>query len=189
VSDFTMVATPPLDGYAKDFDGVSLAEITNRAIISIATPAGGEAHLAKAVKSAFGTTLPNIGGSQSSTFSNGQFLGLQQGQTFFVFEHDAPNALEIVAEQLKDVAYLSDQTDSFVMLTISGKNARLALERICLIDLHPDAFSIGRVARTSMEHLSVIIQRTAEDAFLLMSPRSSAQSFLHVLETSIYNVT
>lgn len=184
-----MIATSPLDGYAKDFDGLTIAEVTNRAIVSIATPEGGEKRLSKAIKTAFKATVPDIGESQNSSFSNGRLLGMQPGQILFVFEHDGAGAAQVVAGKLKDAAYLSDQSDSFVMLTMAGENACLALERICLLDLHPDAFAIGAVARTSMEHLSVIILREAEDTFLLLSPRSSAQSFLHALETSIYNVT
>lgn len=183
-----MIATSPLDGYAKGFDGVTLAEVTDHAIVSIATPAGGEKRLSKAIKTAFKTSVPDVGESQTSTFSNGRLLGMQPGQILFVFEYDEAGGAKVVAEKLKDAAYLSDQSDSFVMLTMAGDKARMALERICLLGLHPDAFAIGRVARTSMEHLSVIILREAEDTFLLMSPRSSAQSFVHALETSIYNV-
>lgn len=184
-----MIATSPLDSYAKDFDGVTMAEVTNRAIVSIATPAGGEKRLSRAIKTAFKAAVPNVGESQNGSFSKGRLLGMQPGQILFVFEHDGADAVQAVAGKLEDAAYLSDQSDSFVMLTICGDKARMALERICLIDLHPVAFAIGAVARTSMEHLSVIILREAEDTFLLMSPRSSAQSFLHALETSIYNVT
>ena len=41
----------------------------------------------------------------------------------------------------------------------------------------------------SMEHLSVIILRDGADSFLLMSPRSSARSFLHAVELSVVNVS
>jgi sarcosine oxidase subunit gamma len=62
------------------------------------------------------------------------------------------------------------------------------LERICPIDLHPQAFAVGAVARTLMDHLNVIILREGGDTFLLMSARSSARSFWHAVETSIRNI-
>ena len=72
---------------------------------------------------------------------------------------------------------------------MSGTGVRVALERICPLDLDDQAFPEGRVARTAMEHLSVIILRDGPDSFLLMSPRSSARSFRHAVELSVENVS
>ena len=77
----------------------------------------------------------------------------------------------------------------WVALDISGPKARDALERICPIDLHDDAFAIMDLARTTMEHLGVIILRTDEERWRLLSASSSARSFLHALETSVKNVS
>ena len=52
-----------------------------------------------------------------------------------------------------------------------------------------EAFGDGRVARTVMEHLGVIIHRESDGTYLLMSASSSAESFLHAVETSIKYVT
>jgi sarcosine oxidase subunit gamma len=40
-----------------------------------------------------------------------------------------------------------------------------------------------------MEHLGTIVLRDGTDSFLLLSAHSSAESFLHAVETSIRNVT
>jgi sarcosine oxidase subunit gamma len=74
------------------------------------------------------------------------------------------------------------------MLRVSGPKSRIALERICPLDLHPSTFPQGRVARTLMEHLGVIILHEGPDTYLLLSARSSAGSFLHAVETSVRNV-
>lgn len=84
--------------------------------------------------------------------------------------------------------FLNDQSDSWMMLRMSGTRCRQALERICPLDLHPDMFELDDVARTVMEHLSVVILRESEDGFLLLSPRSSARSFVHEIEVSVTNV-
>ena len=91
--------------------------------------------------------------------------------------------------KIADTAYLTDQSDSFAIVRIKGARSRDALERICPIDLHLDEFSVGTVTRTLMEHLGVIILREDEDAFMLMSARSSARTFWHAVQTSIQNIS
>jgi len=71
----------------------------------------------------------------------------------------------------------------------SGSGVRTALERLCPLDLHPDAFAVNTAQRTVMEHMGAMIVRTNDDQFLLMSASSSARSFLHAVETSITNTT
>ena len=102
-----------------------------------------------------------------------------------VLEHEGDDAVAVVIEKLGTAGYYTDQSDSWVMLQIAGPGSRAALERICMLDLHSDAFPVDTVARTTMEHLGVMVLRDGEDSFLLMSARSSARSFLHAVETSI----
>ena len=185
MSDFTLTAQSPLGGYTAEFDGVSLTELTDLALISIATPMGGGDNLAKSVTEAFGIALPSIGSSTISDNSKTRLLGLQREQQFLVLKHEGDNALATVAEKLGTTGYYTDQSDSWVILKIAGPGSRAALERICMLDLHSDVFAVDAVARTTMEHLSVMILREGENSFLLMSARSSARSFLHAIETSI----
>lgn len=186
--DFKLTAKPALGGYRKVVDGVTLSERADVAIVSIATPLGGETTLAQAVTHGFGAALPAVGGTTLSSDGRTRLLGMAPGQVFAVFEHDGPDARALVDGKLDRAAYTTDQTDVWVVLAIDGARARAALERICPLDLHPDAFAEGRAARTVMEHLGVIILRDGPDSFLLLSARSSAGSFLHAVETSIQNV-
>jgi sarcosine oxidase subunit gamma len=39
-----------------------------------------------------------------------------------------------------------------------------------------------------MEHLGVLILRSGDDEYLLLSASSSARSFLHAVETSLRNI-
>jgi len=120
-----------------------------------------------------------------------RWLGLQPQQWFVLFDHaaDQGSPVTIIKEQLGDSAYCTDQSDSWVSLEVSGPLATSALERICPIDLHPTEFAVGAVARTTMEHLGVIITRTGDDQYLMMSAASSAESFLHAITTSVKNIT
>jgi sarcosine oxidase subunit gamma len=187
VSDLTLTAAPALGGYRADFGPVTLEERPATAIASIAWPLGGAAALEQALRAGFGAAVPAPGASTRSADGGTRFLWMAPDLVFAVFEHDAPDAARLVAARL-DTAYLTDQTDAWVALRIAGPAVRAALERICPLDLHPAAFPEGRAARTVMEHLAVIILREGPDAFLLLSARSSADSFLHAVETSIRNV-
>lgn len=183
----TLTSAPPLAGYDQSFDGVSLRAPADLAIVSIALPLGGEAAAEKAIKTAYGAALPAPGKSALSKDGTARLVRLSPDAAFVVFQHATPDAEPHVAGKLKGAAYTTDQTDVWSALEISGAKARTALERICPIDLHPDAFADGDAARTTMEHLGTFIIRTGNDTFLLMSGSSSAKSFLHAVETSIHN--
>jgi len=130
----------------------------------------------------------HITGVEVSHGGKMRWLGLQPQQWFVVFEHNQGAPLAKIKEKLGNAAYCTDQSDSWVSLSLSGPLARTALERICPIDLHANSFAVNTVARTTMEHLGVVITRTDEDEFLLMSAASSADSFLHAITTSVKNI-
>ena len=183
MADFALKAEPFLGGYSKDFDGVSLSEVTDLSLISIAQPLGGRTALAKAVKSTFGIGLPKPGNSASGTA--GQVLGMAPDQFLTLLAPKNKPAATI--KKLGKTAYCTDQSDNWVGLRISGPGTLAALERICPIDISPAAFPKGSVARTTMEHLGAIIVAEEKATFLLLSASSSAASFLHAVTTSIEN--
>lgn len=185
MSELTLAAQSPLGGYKNNFERVTLTELTDLAVVSIATPMDGRNSLANAVDSAFGTALPDIGHSSHTENGNTRLLGLQRDQMFLVFDHAGNDALAMVKNKLGEAGYYTDQSDTWAILRMTGAGSRTALERICMLDLSPKAFSVGAVARTTMEHLGVMILRDDEDSFVLMSARSSANSFVHAIETSI----
>ena len=141
------------------------------------------------MRAAFSVDLPEVGLSALSQDSAMRILRLGTDQAFVVFPRAQQDtgAEPHIADLLGGVFYTTDQSDVWVTLELSGAGARRALERICPLNLAPDAFGIGAVARTSMEHLGTVIIRTCDDSFLLMSASSSAHSFLHAIETSIAN--
>jgi len=187
VPDFTLTSAPPLMGYDQSFEGVSLIAPADLSVVSVALPLGGEAVAQKAIKTAYGSALPDVGKSLLSKDVRLVRMSLDQG--FLIFTRATPDAEPYVAKKLKGAAYTTDQTDVWTGLILSGPKARTVLERICPIDLHDQAFAIHDAARTTMEHLGVLIIRIGEDEFLLMSASSSAHSFLHAIETSIHNTT
>lgn len=189
MSEYQLVSAPPLAGYDKVFGDITLKAPADLALVSIALPLGGEDAAQKAITAAYGCALPGVGKACATPKRAAHLLRLGVDQGFVMFEHTAPDAERVVAKALKGAAYTTDQTDVWTALDIAGPGARMALERICPLDLHDDAFAIMDVARTTMEHLGVIILRTDQQSWRLLSASSSASSFLHAVETSIKNVS
>lgn len=187
--DFTLTAAPPLAGYDRSFGDIALKAPEDLAIVSIALPLGGEDAAKKAIKTAFGVALPEVGISVVAKDKSRRIMRLGSDQAFILFPCPTPDAEPQVAAKLKGATYTTDQSDGWCALQISGPGARRALERICPVDLHPEAFTVNAVARTLMEHLGAIVTRTGEDSYLLLSASSSAKSFLHAVELSAQNVS
>jgi sarcosine oxidase subunit gamma len=187
VPEFSLISAPPLAGYDETIGAIRLRAPEGVAIVSLALPLGGEAAAEKAVKAAYGVGLPEVG--QSVIAGDARLVRLGVDQAFVIFNHTEPNAESVVAERVKGKAYTTDQTDVWVTLEISGARCREALERICPLDLHSEAFALDQAARTVMEHLGVLIIRTGEEAYLLLSASSSAGSFQHALHLSMENVS
>lgn len=151
--------------------GVTLREVAAATLVSFAFDAAKKP-----------SEFPAVG--ESARLQNDAvLLGMQVDQVWLF------GASASAGEWCRDGVYLSDQSDSWAILQLEdqadGERVRQMLERLCPLDLHPDGFPVGRVARTQMEHLAVIIWREASNHYLLMSPRSSAGSFLHALQTAL----
>lgn len=188
MSEFTLQAVSPLDGYSRAFTDVTLREETGMALVSLALPLGGEEAAEQAIAGAFGTDLPPVGQSVVATGGE-RLIRTGQDQAMVLLAHASPDAEPVIRAGLSGAVYTTDQTDAWVMLAIEGPAARRALERICPLDLHPDAFGPDAAARTIMEHLGTLIIRTGAEAFLLLSASSSAGSFLHAVELSVQNTS
>ena len=202
------VSPPPLAPRAPLESGrgrTTLRDVTDLALVTIALP---DDTARNRLAAAFAVALPAVG-SSVVTGRDERLLGLQHDRLFVLFAADRdadPEALlrERLAgpdatgtDDARDTApgengahartllYSSDQSDAWAMLRLDGPDSRRVLERLCPLDLHPDSFPEGAVARSLVEHLGVIVLREAQNAFLLLSPRSSARDFLHEIEITL----
>lgn len=185
-------ALSALDNFSEEIHGVSVSEVSDQAIVSMAIPPATNDSFNKAIKKNFTVERPAIGQFTQSNTDNARFLGLQQDQMFMLFDYTGDRAVTEISTKInpnEQLAYLSDQSDSWVTLRVSGSNCLAALERICPLDIHPDTFPVGSVARTSMEHMATIIVHESAGSYLLLSLRSFAHSFLHAVTTSIKNIS
>ena len=187
--DMTLTARSALGGFDKTTGGVRIAEVPDLAIVSLTVPQDDEAAEEEALTKAYGVAVPVVGRYVTSTDGKVRVMGTAPDQLFVLFEHAAPDARAVVHAATGAAFYSTDQTDVWCCLEISGTSVREVLARICPLDLHPGVFGADSAERTSMEHMGAMIIRVGDDAFWLMSARSSAKSFLHAVETSIDYVT
>lgn len=185
--DYTLEARSPLNDYQNVFGSVSVKEVTDQAIVSVAAPLGSEAALHKAVEQNLGAKWPAIG---TSTFSpdGHRLMGLQADMMFVVFAHPGRRAEMVIQDRLKADCYLTDQSDAWVILSVSGADVTDALERICPLDLSTDSFPVGAALQTAMEHIGVTIFRKSDDCFWLLAATSYAGSLCHAVETAAKQV-
>lgn len=189
-------AMSPLSGYTNTFQDTSVREVSSLVILSVSVPLDGLSALNQKLNELWQTCFPGTGqctridrARLQGLASSAELYGLQLDQCFLVAEPADKSARDIVShiyDALGPVAYLSDQSDSWAVLDIHGRLSLPALERICMLDL--DSMQSSHVARTTMEHLSVIVEKRDIDHLRLYSPRSSASSFLHAVTTSFQNV-
>ena len=180
--EFRLTATPPLAGTNRRFGQNRIVARTDLALVSVAVPLGGEAALAEALTQNWGIDLPAP--KLSTGTDRMRAVRTAPDQMMLIFPHETPDAEVVVQSVLDGRGYTTDQTDVWAILEVSGPGVLRALERICPLDLDPEAFPIGAFARTVMEHMAAMILRTGDDRFLLMGAGSSAGSFLEEIERS-----
>ncbi len=183
--DYHFIAQWPLGGYNRDFGGLTIAQIPGCRITSLGIAPNRQTGLAAALPEIFNIQAPKTGGVTTSGSCRLHLLGLQETQWFLVSETPIS---KLALDRLKTHAYLADQSDSWVMLWVTGEKCRAVLARICPVDLHPAKFPTGKVVRTLMAHLGVIIYRQGDGSFCLLAPSASAESFVQALEAAALSV-
>jgi sarcosine oxidase subunit gamma len=194
-----LTAQSPLGGYETIVDGTSLIEVTGLSMVSVAPLAGSQAAFQTAIAKLFKTgrsDSPKPSATMALDRSGKQrciLMPSAQNQSFLCFDNDGTNPIDaakaLLGKSLSKQIAMTDQSDSWVVLALSGPQSRQTLARICPIDCSASAMPIGTTARTSMEHLGAIITRRPDEGnhqpcFWLLSARSSAASFLHAITGS-----
>jgi sarcosine oxidase subunit gamma len=93
-----------------------------------------------------------------------------------------------IAPPLLDGAAVTDQTDAWATLALSGAGAVDVLARLVPLDLRLHVFPVGQVARSGLNHMNAVILRTGDYALELMVFRSMARTAWHELETTMHMV-
>lgn len=192
--NFNLSASSPLNGHSTIIDGASLVEVTSQSIVSISPFAGSETIFNIAISKLFKGGIPCATKAlERKEKKECVLLPSSHGQWFFCFDDDAENPLDtvkgLIGKEASNRVAITDQSDAWVILALTGPLVYGTLERICPIDCSPWAMPVSTTARTAIGHLGAIILRRPNNndgspRFWLMSARSSAASFLQTIKES-----
>ncbi len=167
-----LIAKSALDGRALTLGGVKLAEVDAGPITSVAVFPGGAKAVAKGLK-ALGLAMPEPGTFAEKKTARIIWTGRDQA---FLMRADCP-ALEGAA--------VTDQSDGWAVLGLSGMAAVDVLARLVPVDLRLAGCPVGTAQRSQLNHMNVVILRTGDHAFEILVFRSMARTAWHELETAM----
>ena len=179
---FAGLPVKPTEGsgvIVRDRDGLGLATVLVKTAMNQA--------LAHRVRECFRIELPH--GPRRATAGDIALIGTGPGAWLATHEH-AGNALAAsLKETIGDLACVSDQSDGYAVLGLSGPKVRDTLMKLVPIDVHPRAFKIGDVAATVAARIGATLWRLEDGAdgspvFEIAVFRSLATSFWIALTQS-----
>jgi sarcosine oxidase subunit gamma len=152
ISALAGLAVPGRYGRIGGEPGVTIAERVGLGLATVAARKG--AALRAAVKASYGVNLPD--GSTVVQGPEVSFVGYGPGQWLAVSDTLGSEALaRDLAQRLKGLASVSDQSGGRTVLRLSGKRARDVLAKGLPIDLHPRAFGSGSAATSTISLMGV----------------------------------
>jgi len=132
--------------------GVTIAERAGLGLATVAGRKGGP--LRAAVKGSYGLDLPD--GSAVVDGGEVSFVGYGPGQWLAVSGTLAGETLaRDLAQRLRGLASISDQSGGRTVLRVKGPRARDVLAKGLPIDLHPSVFSPGSAATSTISLMGV----------------------------------
>lgn len=170
--------SPFADRLPIQVGALTLSEITPDNVTSISPFDRKGAAVSKALKSAFGFGFPKAG---QAFFANGNILiWTGQGQAML---------LGAQAPDLGGLAAVSEQSDGWAIVKLSGTGSEDTLARLVPVDLRRAVFKQGQTLRSMLQHMPMSITRTGENAFQIMVFRSMAGTCAHELEIAMRGVS
>lgn len=175
-----LVAITPLGGRvprAERHGPVTLTEVVDTALASVAARLGREADAAKLLEKVLGAPAPapaKIGGATLEAF----WTGPEQWMVEAPFDSHEDLAHRVAADA-DGCASVTEQTDAWCRFDLQGAQLSDLFERLCVVNTR--VFQGGEVTRCSIEHLGCFLICRAPDHYTVYGPRSSAGSLHHAL--------
>ncbi len=143
--------------------GVEMVEVLPARLMSVAPFAGQEAAVSAQLEAHVGAGLapPNRRSGAVTWFGHGTWI--------------------VAGDVVLDEAAVTDQSDAFAVVQLSGARAEDVLARLVPVDLRAQVFKTHHVAKTMLGHMAVTVIRTGPDSFEIMVMRSMARTLVHDL--------
>lgn len=159
VADTMIKTASPLDGLAGPKGrNVRLEERRELAKVSLRGDPADKKFLS-AVKKVTGSDLPLEAGS---VVDRDGYIAHWVGPDEWLI-HAAAGSQDTLVSNLRNAldgihSSVVDVSDYYVVIRISGPNARDVLAKGCVLDLHPRAFPVGKVAGTLFANATVVLR-------------------------------
>jgi heterotetrameric sarcosine oxidase gamma subunit len=167
-----LIAKSALEGRSLTLAGVTLAEEWVGPITSVAVLPGGAKAVAKGLKP-LGLAMPAPNSFAEKKGVRIVWTGREQA---FLIGAESP---------VLEGAAVTDQSDGWAVLALSGVAAVDVLARLVPLDLRLGAFPVGSAVRSVLNHMNAVFLRTGDYAFEVMVFRSMARTAWHELETTM----
>jgi heterotetrameric sarcosine oxidase gamma subunit len=167
-----LIAKSALDGRSLTLGAVTLAEASVGPITSIAILPGAAKGVTKGLKP-LGLTFPKP-----------QHFAEKAGARIIWTGRDQAFLIGVAPPELEGAA-VTDQSDGWTVLVVSGAAAVDVLARLVPMDLRHAAFPVGSVLRSQLNHMNVVILRTGDHAIEVMVFRSMARTAWHEIQTAM----
>ncbi len=174
-----LIAKTPLAGILPINAGETvLTEASPASITSVMPHQGREKALGEALKKAHDIGLPAVGRSSGTAALRMIWTG--RGQYMLVGNKPAARALARSST-------LTDQSDGWAVMQLTGDNAAQVMARLCPLDLRAASFKNGHTARTELAHIMAVVSRIPK-GFEIMVMRSFAQTAVTSLQQAMDSV-
>ena len=170
-----LIAKSALEGRTLTLGGVTVAEADVGPITSVAVFPRGAKAVAKGLKT-LGLTVPSPNTFAEKKGARIVWTGRDQ---VFLTGVDCP---------VLDGAAVTDQSDGWAVLSVSGPAAVDVLSRLVPVDLRLSACPVGTALRTQVNHMNAVILRVEDYAFEIMVFRSMARTAWHEVEAALQMV-
>lgn len=176
MADLTLTASTPATGTLPVTRGTMTLSLADPGPLTSIAPHKGQAGaVSDALKAATGLALPGVG-----TCATGKGAIQWFGRDLWLLSG-------VAAPDLPGAA-LTDQTDAWVTLDLTGPQGAEVMARLVPVDLRLAAFPEGAAARTEMHGMMVAVTRTGPDALRIMAFRSMAKTLTHAMIEAMENV-
>ena len=164
--------------------GVTISERIGLGLATVAARKGQARSLQDRVREAYGVDLPQT--SRVVVGRDVSFVGYGPGQWLAVSETLASEALaRDLAERLKGLASISDQSSGRTVIRVSGPRARDVLAKGLPIDLDPRVFPLGSAATSTISLMGVQLWQADDTrSYDIAVFRSLSESFWRWLAAS-----
>lgn len=164
--------------------GVTISERIGLGLATVAARKGQARSLQDRVREAYGVDLPQT--SRVVVGRDVSFVGYGPGQWLAVSETLASEAMaRDLAERLKGLASISDQSSGRTVIRVSGPRARDVLAKGLPIDLDPRAFPLGSAATSTISLMGVQLWQADDTrSYDIAVFRSLSESFWRWLAAS-----